>query len=152
MKYWLFKSEPSCFSIDDLASSPSKTTAWDGVRNYQARNMMRDEMQIGDRGFFYHSNCKEIGIAGIVEIVSAAYPDETQFNPDADHFDPTSTREAPRWFLVDVKFLQKFDRVITLDELRENPLLENLMILRKGSRLSVTPVSAEDYQAIIQMV
>ncbi len=151
MKYWLFKSEPSCFGIDDLAKSPDQTTCWDGVRNYQARNMMRDDMRVGDQGFFYHSNCKEIGIAGLVEIVKAAYPDHTQFDPEDGHYDPTSSADTPRWLMVDVKFLQKYDRVLTLNELRENPYLSSLMILRKGSRLSITPVTAAEFQVILDL-
>lgn len=152
MKYWLFKSEPSCFGIDDLANCPQQISPWDGVRNYQARNMMRDEMQLGDRGFFYHSSCKETGIVGLVEIVKAAYPDHTQFDPEADHFDPTSSPANPRWFMVDVKILEKFDRVLSLQELRENPLLANLVVLRKGNRLSITPVAADEYQVIMSLI
>ncbi len=148
MKYWLFKSEPSCFGIDDLANRPKQTECWDGVRNYQARNMMRDAMKVGDQGFFYHSNCKETGIVGLVEIVTSAYPDHTQFDPEADHYDPTSSTANPRWYMVDVKFLKKFDRVFTLAELRENPLLSSLVILRKGSRLSITPISSDEFKLI----
>jgi predicted RNA-binding protein with PUA-like domain len=149
MKY---KSEPSCFGIDDLLSRPDQTECWDGVRNYQARNMMRDEMKVGDQGFFYHSNCKETGIVGLVEIVKSSYPDHTQFDPEADHYDPTSSPANPRWFMVDVKFLQKFDRVLTLAELRENPLFSTLVILRKGSRLSITPITDDEYQAICHSI
>jgi predicted RNA-binding protein with PUA-like domain len=152
MKYWLFKSEPSCFGIDDLAKCPRQISPWDGVRNYQARNMMRDEMQVGDRGFFYHSSCKATGIVGLVEIVKAAYPDHTQFDPQADHFDPTSSPADPRWFMVDVKILEKFDRVLSLQELRENPLLSTLVVLRKGNRLSITPVAADEYQVIMSLL
>jgi predicted RNA-binding protein with PUA-like domain len=135
-----------------LVSRPDQTECWDGVRNYQARNMMRDQMRVGDQGFFYHSNCKEPGIVGLVEIVSSAYPDHTQFDPEADHYDPTSSVDNPRWIMVDVKFLKKFDRVLTLNELRENPLFSSLMILRKGNRLSITPVSSDECQAICRWV
>lgn len=152
MKYWLFKSEPSCFGIDDLASRPDQTECWDGVRNYQARNMMRDDMKVGDRGFFYHSNCQETGIVGLVEIVKSAYPDHTQFDPEADHYDPTSTLDNPRWVMVDVKFLKKFDHVLSLKEMRENPLFSSLVILRKGSRLSITPITTDEYEAICRSV
>ena len=151
MNYWLFKSEPTCFGIDDLVKRPKKTESWDGVRNYQARNMMRDEMKVGDQGFFYHSSCKEPGISGIVEIVKPGYPDHTQFDPDADHFDPTSSPDDPRWFMVDVKLVKKFDRVIPLTELRENPLLSSLVILRKGNRLSITPITADEYEVICHL-
>jgi len=122
------------------------------VRNYQVRNMIRDEMRVGDHAFFYHSNCKEPGIVGLVEIVKSAYPDHTQFDPEADHYDPMSTLANPRWVMVDVKFLRKFDRVLSLKELRENPLFSSLVILRKGSRLSITPVTIEEYQAICSSV
>jgi len=148
MNYWLFKSEPTCFGIDDLAACSNHTSPWDGIRNYQARNMLRDNMKVGDRGFFYHSSCKEPGIVGTVEIVSAAYPDPTQFDPKSDHFDPKSTRANPRWVMVDVKLIKKFDQILSLAALRENPLLSDLIILRKGNRLSITPVSAKDYEVI----
>lgn len=149
MNYWLFKSEPSCFSIDDLASRPKQTEPWDGVRNYQARNMMRDEMKKGDLAFFYHSSCKVPGVVGVVEIVKESYPDHTAFDPTEDHFDPKSSQENPRWFMVDVKLKKKFDRVIDLSELRQNPLLEDLQLLRKGNRLSVMPVAKEHFEVIL---
>lgn len=148
MKYWLFKSEPSCFSVDDLAKRPKQTTGWDGVRNYQARNMMRDDMKEGDQGFFYHSSCDEPGIVGLVQIVKSFYPDDTQFDPDSDHFDPKSSPADPRWGMVDVKLLKKFDRVLTLGELRDHPHLSSMVILRKGNRLSVTPIASEEYRVI----
>jgi predicted RNA-binding protein with PUA-like domain len=149
MKYWLFKSEPSCFGIDDLANCPNQATGWDGVRNYQARNMMRDQMQIGDQGFFYHSNCAQVGIAGLIEVVKTAHPDPTQFDPEADHYDPTSTMENPRWYMVDVKLIKKFPRVLTLAEMKKNPLLSSLIILRKGNRLSITPVTSREHKDIL---
>ncbi|MBX9586062.1 MAG: EVE domain-containing protein [Gammaproteobacteria bacterium] len=148
MKYWLFKSEPSCFSVDDLAKRPNQITGWDGVRNYQARNMMRDDMKEGDQGFFYHSSCDEPGIVGLVQIVKSFYPDDTQFDPDSDHFDPKSSPADPRWGMVDVKLLKKFDRVLTLGELRDHPHLSSMVILRKGNRLSVTPIASEEYRVI----
>jgi len=149
MNYWLFKSEPECFGIDHLAKCTKQTTCWDGVRNYQARNMMRNEMRVGDQGFFYHSNSLPAGIVGLVEVVKAAYPDHTQFDPEAEHFDPKSSFDNPRWFMVDVKLIKKFPRILTLSEMRQNPLLSTLMILRKGSRLSITPVTPEEYEVIV---
>ena len=151
MTHWLFKSEPTCFSIDDLKNFPKKTTFWDGVRNYQARNMLRDDVKIGDLVFFYHSNCTPPGIAGIMEIVSKGYPDHTAQDPQSDHFDPASTEENPRWFMVDVKFIKKFKKIITLDQLKTSPTLQHMQILRKGNRLSITPVTAKEWQAILEM-
>lgn len=143
------KSEPDEFSIDDLKQCPKKTEPWDGVRNYQARNMMRDDMQKGDLAFFYHSNCDEPGIAGIMEIVSEAYPDPTAFDPEDKHFDAKSDADNPRWFLVDVRFKRKFKRTITLAELREHKALENMKLLQRGNRLSVMPVSRDEWEYII---
>ena len=151
MKYWLMKSEPSCFSIDDLMKAKNQTAPWDGVRNYQARNFMRDEMQKHDLAFFYHSSCKEVGIAGIIEIVKAAYPDATAFDPKADHYDPDSTPDNPRWYMVDVRCSQKFNDVIPLQDLRNNPILKNMVLLRKGNRLSITPVTKQEWDAIQKM-
>lgn len=148
MKYWLMKSEPSAFSIDTLEQLPKQTTAWDGVRNYQARNMMRDEMQIGDLAFFYHSNCEVPGIVGIVEICSKTHPDQTQFDPKSKYYDPKATPDKPIWWLVDVKFKRKFKHIISLDMLKANPHLADLLILRKGNRLSITPMSHEQWQII----
>lgn len=151
MKYWLLKSEPTSFGIDHLIASPKQTTSWDGVRNYQARNFMRDEMRIGDLAFFYHSNCKETGITGIVKIVKTAYPDFTAFDPEDHHFDPKSNPDNPRWMMVDVKFQQKFDNIILLQTLKQNPMLKNMLLLRKGNRLSITPVSETEWHTILQM-
>lgn len=147
MKYWLMKSEPDTFSIDDLKRK--KREAWDGVRNYQARNFMRDGMRVGDGVFFYHSNCAEPGIAGLAEVASDAYPDPTQFDPKSKYFDPASSRDNPRWMLVDVKFVKKLTRVITLDELKNHPKLEGMALLRKGNRLSVMPVDAAEWKYIL---
>jgi len=151
MNYWLVKTEPSCFSIDDLNKRPKKTEPWDGVRNYQARNMLRDEMKIGDQTFFYHSNCDVPGIVGIAEIVKEGYPDTTAFDPNEKHFDPKSDPKNPRWFLVDVKLVKKFNRTISLQELRENPMLADMLLLRKGNRLSVTPVSKTHWDFVLAM-
>ena len=150
MNHWLFKSEPDEFSIDDLKKCPKKTEHWDGVRNYQARNMMRDDMKKGDLAFFYHSNCKEPGIVGVVKIVREAYPDHTAFDPNDPHFDPKSDPDSPRWFMVDVAFVRKFKRKIGLKELREyaERELAELALLRRGNRLSVMPVSKKQWKFI----
>lgn len=148
MKYWLMKSEPETFGIEHLKKRPKQTEPWDGVRNYQARNMMRDEMQVGDRAFFYHSNCAEPGIVGIVEIVKAGYPDSTAFDPESKYYDPKATAENPRWFRVDVKFERQLDKTISLAELKRHPALEGMAVLARGSRLSITPVTAQQWQFI----
>jgi predicted RNA-binding protein with PUA-like domain len=149
MNYWLFKSEPTTYGIHHLAKD--KVTAWTGVRNYQARNFMRDAMNKGDRGFFYHSSCEVPGIAGIVEVARAAYPDETQFDRKSKQFDAAATRESPRWFNVDVKFVKK-TRVIGLDELRAQKALAKMQILQRGNRLSVTPVSPAEWECIQRLL
>lgn len=148
MHYWLFKSEPSCFSIDDLARRPKQTSPWDGVRNYQVRNMLRDDIQPGDLAFFYHSSCTPPGIAGIVTVVKKGYPDHTAWDLNSEHFDPQSTPDNPRWYMVDVKLVKKFSRLITLDEIKQHPLLKEMLILRKGNRLSITPVTAAEWRII----
>ncbi len=150
MAYWLMKSEPDCFSIDDLASK--NTAPWDGVRNYQVRNMFRDDMQPGDLAFFYHSSCPKPGVVGLMEIVSRAYPDPTQFDPKHEHYDAGSKPAEPRWLLVDVKFRKKFEQPVLLDALREHEdRFKGLRILERGTRLSVTPVSAPHWKAILKM-
>ena len=151
MNYWLMKSEPGCFNMDDLKKRPKQTEPWDGVRNYQVRNMMRDEMKIGDKAFFYYSNANPSGIAGIMEVVSKAYPDQSAFDPNKKHYDPKSDPDKPTWLLVDVKFVKKFKRIIPLQELRAEPLLEEMWILRPGSRLSVTPVSKTEWDTILAL-
>lgn len=151
MNYWLIKSEPSSFSIDDLARAPRKTTAWDGVRNYQARNMLRDQMRKGDQAFFYHSSCDVPGVAGVVEVVRTGYPDVTAFDPKDDHYDPESKRDDPRWFMVDVRLVRKLARVITLDELRAARGLSGMQLLKRGNRLSVMPVSAREWQLVLDL-
>jgi len=153
MNYWLIKSEPDVFSIDALAAAPKQITSWDGVRNYQVRNMMRDTMQVGDLAFFYHSSCPNPGIAGIVTINSAAYPDATQFDRKHDHYDAASERDNPRWLMIDVKLHRKLKRIITLEELRrhEKQELKQLLILKRGNRLSITPVDATDWHFIINL-
>ncbi len=148
MTYWLFKSEPDVFSIDDLQACPKSTDAWNGVRNYQARNFLRYHMQIGDEGLFYHSNCKTPGISGIVQIVSRSYPDPTQFDPNSEYFDPKSSVASPRWFVVDVKFKQKFSSIISLEQLKIIPELINMRLLQRGNRLSVLPISKDEWHII----
>ena len=151
MNYWLVKSEPDEFSIDDLYRRPKRTEHWDGVRNYQARNFMRDGMKKGDQVFFYHSNCDTPGIVGIARVVREAYPDHTAFDPEDPHYDPKSDPENPRWLMVDVKYVRKLKRTIPLSELKDNPALEDMALVRKGNRLSVMPVTAEQWQTILDM-
>lgn len=151
MRYWLMKSEPADVSIDDLAKRPNQTVDWYGVRNYQARNFMRDQMQVGDGVLFYHSNCEEPGIAGIAEVSALAYPDRLQFIQGHKYFDPKATPENPRWFNVDVKLVRK-TRLLSLKAMRENPQLANLRILQRGNRLSITPVDPADWETIMDLL
>lgn len=150
-QYWLMKSEPGEYSIDDLKKY--KTTGWDGVRNYQARNFMRDQMRMGDGVFFYHSNAKPgaVGIAGQAKVCKAAYPDDTAWDPEDKHFDPKSSPENPIWFRVDVRFVKKSREIITLQQLKATPGLEKMVVTQKGSRLSVQPVSSEEWDLILKM-
>lgn len=152
MSYWLFKSEPSCFSIDDLSKRPKQTEHWDGVRNYQVRNMLQRDIQVGDQAFFYHSSCNPPGIAGVIEVVKAGYPDFTAWHPESDHYDPRSTPEKPLWYMVDVKLVKKFPRLITLEALKQHPQLSDMLILRKGNRLSITPISKKQWQLVLKEV
>ena len=147
MKYWLMKSEPDECSIDHVLAAPRRKTPWSGVRNYQARNFMRDQMKVGDGVLFYHSSCDEPGIAGIAEVASAAYPDVTQFDPKSDYYDPKAKRDAPRWFNVDVRALKK-TRLVPLAELRKHKPLSSMRLLRPGNRLSITPVSPAEWKYI----
>lgn len=149
-KYWLMKSEPSCFSIDDLQKAKNQTSPWDGVRNYQARNYMRDQMQIGDGILFYHSNCNPPGIIGLAEVCSKPYPDFTAFDPHSEHPDPKSTIDNPRWFMVDIRFKEKFSHLISLDELKKHHELAQMPLVRKGNRLSVMPVTATEWDFIVR--
>lgn len=148
-RYWLMKSEPGAFSIDDLEASPDMTTSWDGVRNYQARNFMRDDMRVGDKVFFYHS-VKNPGIVGLAEVVRESYPDHTAWDPEDGHYDPRSTPEKPLWFMVDIRLVKKFSAPLSLKFLRTVPGLETMELLRKGSRLSVQPVSPEEFDRILE--
>jgi len=151
MAYWLMKSEPSECSIDDLAHAPQHTVPWIGVRNYQARNFMRDGMTVGDGVLFYHSSCPEPGIAGLAEVSSKAYPDETQFDPKSHYFDAASKRDTPRWLHVDVKLVRK-TRLLSLAEMRETPALETMLVLKRGNRLSITPVTPQEWKAVVKLL
>jgi predicted RNA-binding protein with PUA-like domain len=152
MNYWLIKSEPDAFSIDDLAGRPDQTDHWDGIRNYQARNFMRDDMQVGDRVFFYHSNCKPPGIVGICEVASAPYPDHTAFDPNSKYFDAKSDPENPRWVMMDVRFLRRTKRLISLDEIKQHAdRLEDFPLVRRGNRLSIMPVSKAHWDFILSL-
>jgi predicted RNA-binding protein with PUA-like domain len=151
MKYWLVKSEPEVFSIDDLAKSKNKTTYWDGVRNYQARNYMRDEMKIGDQVIFYHSNSEPPGAAGICEVVKEGYPDFTAFDPEDPHYDPKSKKDNPAWMMVDVKLVKKFSSFVSIDDMRSNGKLQKMQLLQRGNRLSVMPVTKEEFGEIVKM-
>jgi predicted RNA-binding protein with PUA-like domain len=151
IRYWLMKSEPDTFSLDHLAAMPQRTTMWDGVRNYQARNMLRDDMQRGDLAFFYHSNCAEPGIVGIVEVVRAGYPDPSAFDPESPYFDPKSDPGQPRWYVVDVRLKQRLKRTITLGELKAAPELASMALVRRGNRLSVLPVTATEWEFILDL-
>ncbi|MCG5527065.1 MULTISPECIES: EVE domain-containing protein [Halorhodospira] len=151
MNRWLMKSEPDVFGIEDLAAAPQGTDRWDGVRNYQVRNMIRDHMRPGDVAFFYHSNTRPPGVVGLMEVVSDPYPDPTAFDPDDPHYDPKSTPEAPRWFCVDVRFRERLSRRVTLQELRECPELEGFPLIRRGNRLSIVPVTEAQWTAILRL-
>jgi len=150
-RYWLMKTEPGEFSIDDLASRPGQIEPWDGVRNYQARNFMRDDMRIGDGVLIYHSRVEPMAVVGIAEVASEGYPDDTAWNPDCKHYDPKSTQEQPRWFLVDVRFIAKFPHPVTLRTIRHTPGLENMMLVQKGSRLSIQPLRRTEWDIIIKL-
>ena len=151
MRYWLMKSEPADVSIDDLAAAPGKTVPWYGVRNYQARNFMRDQMKIGDEVLFYHSSCPEPGIAGLARVSTTAYPDKTQWDKKGKYFDPKATKEHPRWMLVDVKLVKK-TKLLSLSEMREQPSLADMVVLQKGNRLSITPVKPTELKAVLKLL
>lgn len=151
MRYWLMKSEPDVFGIDDLAAAPRKTTAWWGVRSYQARNFMRDDMRVGDRALFYHSSCPEPGIAGIVRVSRRAYPDATQFDPSSEYFDAAATPASPRWLNVDVTLVRK-TRLLSIQALRVPPELAGMRVLQRGNRLSITPVEPHEWECILGLL
>lgn len=150
-KFWLIKSEPEVFSIDDLAKAKNQTTHWDGVRNYQARNFIRDEMKLGDKVLFYHSNTEPNAVVGICEVVKEGYPDFTAFDPKDIHYDPKSKKELPAWFMFDVKFVKKFSRIISLNEIKANKKLQKMRLVQTGNRLSVMPVTKEEFEEIMKM-
>jgi predicted RNA-binding protein with PUA-like domain len=153
MNYWLMKTEPSTFGVDDLADKPRKTAMWDGVRNYQARNMLRDDFRKGDQALLYHSSADVVGVAGVMQVVRTAYPDPTAFDKKHDHYDEGSDRENPRWFVVDVQLKRRLKRIITLDELRQHETseLDGMLLLKRGNRLSITPVSAAHWKFILSL-
>lgn len=149
MKYWLMKSEPESFSIDDLKNAKNSTSCWDGVRNYQARNFMRDDMQPGDRVLFYHSNCAEPAVAGAAEVAGTPYPDHTAFDPSSKYYDPKSAPENPTWVMVDIKYTQKFKVPVTLRRIRAEEALKDMLLVRKGMRLSIQPVTENEYKTVL---
>ena len=152
MQYWLMKSEPEEYSIDNLVAESDQSTHWDGIRNYQARNFMRDGMKIGDQAFFYHSSCKIPGIVGIAEVVREAYPDHTAFDAGDKHFDAKSDPENPRWLMVDIKLVRKMDRIISLTELKQHAeQMDNFRLLQRGNRLSLFPVDKQHWQYVLNM-
>jgi predicted RNA-binding protein with PUA-like domain len=151
MKHWLLKSEPDVFSLEDLKKCLNQTEHWDGIRNYQARNLIRDEMKVGDRAFFYHSRQAEPAVIGTVRIVREAYPDHTSWDPTSKYFDKKSSTENPRWLMVDVQFESEFARPVTLKKLRNIPELKEMFLLRKGMRLSIQPVTKEEFQLILSL-
>jgi len=151
MAYWLMKSEPDAYSIDHLRSQKRRTDHWDGIRNYQARNFMRDQMKTGDLAFFYHSNCSEPAVVGIMEIVSAAYPDHTAFDPNEKHFDAKSDPDNPRWLMVDVKFKKKLKMPITLQAIKAEKKLADMRLVQRGNRLSILPVTPGEWRHILKM-
>lgn len=149
--HWLVKSEPDVFSFDDLLSAPKRTTLWDGVRNYQARNMLRDDMKVGDRVLYYHSNTKPPGVAGVAEVVREGYPDPTQFDPKDSHFDPKSDREDPRWYCVDVRAVAALPSYVSIDDLKASQKLTDMAVVQRGQRLSVQPVTAAEFREVLKM-
>lgn len=150
-KFWLIKSEPSEFSIDDLEKSKNQTTYWDGVRNYQARNFIRDEMKIGDKVLFYHSNAEPNAVVGICEVVKGAYPDHTQFDSKHVHHDPKANKKNPAWFMVDIKFVKKFKTPVTLEEIKVNSKLAQMRLVQRGNRLSIMPVTKDEFEEILKI-
>ena len=149
MQYWLFKTEPDAFSIDDLAAKPEQTEHWDGIRNYQARNFLRDQVKQGDKVFIYHSSCKNVGIAGLAEVVKEAYPDHTQFDPESHYYDPKSSPDNPRWVMVDVKFVEKFPVILPLKKIKSMPEISEVGLVKKGHRLSIMPVNKDEFSVLL---
>ena len=151
MRHWLLKTEPGVFSFDDLLQAPDQTTGWNGIRNYQARNFLRDQMEEGDRVLIYHSSADPPVVAGLAEVVRRGYPDPTQFDPKDDHYDPESTPAAPRWYQVDVKAVRKLPREVSLEEIRRTKALAKMPLVQRGQRLSVQPVTPEEYALVVRM-
>jgi predicted RNA-binding protein with PUA-like domain len=152
MQYWLFKTEPDAFSVDDLANMPNQTEHWDGIRNYQARNYLRDQVKLGDQVFIYHSSCKSVGIVGLAEVVKEAYADHTQFNPESKYYDPKSDPDNPRWYMVDIKFKQKFDDLLSLKEIKTMPEIKDVGLVKKGHRLSIMPVPQNEWMTLMERI
>ena len=150
-EYWLVKSEPDVFSIDDLAAGKNKTTHWDGVRNYQARNFLRDDIKKGDKVLFYYSNADPMAVVGVCEVVKEGYPDFTAFDPKDKHYDPKSKKETPTWYMVDIKFVSKFNKPVELSAIKANPKLKNMRLIQRGNRLSVMPVEKSEFEEIVKM-
>lgn len=150
MNYWLFKTEPGCFSFDDLKNRPNRTEPWDGVRNFQARNFLRDTIQVGDQVLFYHSNIAEPAVVGLAEIIQPGYPDTTALNPNGEHFDPKASVEKPVWYMVDVRYVKPLQRIVTLESIKQNPLLADMPLVKR-SRLSIQPVTSDEWQIILTM-
>lgn len=150
-QYWLFKSEPSAFGIEHLAKAPSQTAPWDGVRNYQARNYLRDQVKVGDYVLFYHSREEPLGVFGTMEVVKAGYPDSTAFNPKSKYYDPASKPDQPRWYMVDVKLIRKFDEPVTREQLAEDSVTSGMLVMKKGMRLSIQPVTQAEWDAVLKL-
>lgn len=150
-RYWLFKSEPSAFGIRSLAKAARQTAPWDGVRNYQARNFLRDDVRVGDHVLFYHSREEPLGVFGTMEVVRAGYPDHTAFDPQSKYYDPKSDPDQPRWFMVDVKLLREFPHPVTRDQLQQDPGTAGMMVLKRGMRLSIQPVTENEFQAVMRL-
>ncbi|WP_293748562.1 EVE domain-containing protein [uncultured Paraglaciecola sp.] len=149
MQYWLFKTEPDAFSIDDLIAMPNQTEHWDGIRNYQARNFLRDEVKLGDQVFIYHSSCKDVGIVGVAEVVKEGYVDHTQFDPESKYFDPKSPKDKPRWMMVDIQFKQKFSKILPLKTIKNMPEITDIGLVKKGGRLSIMPVQQTEFECLL---
>jgi predicted RNA-binding protein with PUA-like domain len=152
MQYWLFKTEPDAFSVDDLGNMPNQTEHWDGIRNYQARNYLRDQVKLGDQVFIYHSSCKFVGIVGLAEVVKEGYVDHTQFNPETKYHDPKSDPANPRWYMVDIKLKQKFDNLLSLKEIKAMPDIKEVGLVKKGHRLSIMPVDVREFTELLKAV
>ena len=149
MQYWLFKTEPDAFSIEDLAAMPEQTEHWDGIRNYQARNFLRDQIKLGDQVFIYHSSCKDVGIVGLAEVVREGYPDHTQFDPESKYYDPKSPQDNPRWFMVDIKLKSRFTKLLPLSAIKSMAGITEIGLVKKGHRLSVMPVPESEFELLL---